>query len=244
MNMSSILTQDNIIRLVIPYAGKMFYSSVKKKDKALCFLIDKGYLESNSLETIYYMVEKVKDDKLGHIVPVGKIEKIHTGGNVFCYRQRVFFKSVVSICSFCKSNGIVVQLYKDFSITINNVLNCLDSLKYLEVYAKTFNMTIDAFLTDACKLQLYLLFEDMGVRTCLGKEVKQILKGKIGFLERAPYLAESYNTDSHTSTIYVPTNVKDERFYRSTTISNGKLCGFLSSVIDLDKKAGVFMNES
>lgn len=240
MSISKMLMQDGVIRLVIPYAGKMFHSSINKTDKALCFLLNKGYLESDSLEILYYVVEDVRDDGIEWLIPVGKIEKIHTGGSVFCYRQRVFFKSIVNMCSFCKQRGISVQFSKDFTITINNVLSCLDDLKYLEVYARVFNMSIDEFLTDTCKVQLYLLLDYKRMSAPLSKDVKNILKDKIGFLERAPYLAGSYDISKHTSTVYIPTSIRDERIYRDGTLSSGSLCGFVNSVVESDRKAGVF----
>lgn len=240
MSISKLLMQDGIIRLVIPYAGKMFHSSINKNDKALCFLLNKGYLESNSLESLYYVVEDAKDDSLDWLVNVGSLEKIHRGGNKYCYRQRVFFKSIVRMCSFCKQHGVSIQFSKDFRITINNVLGCLDDLKYLEIYSRVFGQSIDEFLTDACKVQLYLLLGNKKMSAPLHKEVNEILEDKIGFLERAPYLAGTYDISSHTSTVYIPSNVDDERIYRSNTLASGSLHGFTNSVVESDRKAGVF----
>lgn len=231
---------SSYVSLVIPYAGKMFNSSISKSNKALCFLLNKGYLESSDLETLYYLIEGVLESSNPVFIMVGKIEKIHKTGVTFVYRQRIFFKSILGIADFCKQHLVLFRFSEDFRIGINNVLNCIDSLKYLEVYSRGFNLTIDEYLTSSCRIQTYLLMNSKGVRCQLGKLVKKHIKDKTGFLDKAPYLASSYDIDTHASAVYIPTNIEDRRLYSSDIEINTDFCGFTTKVVEKDRKAGVF----
>ena len=61
-------------KFVVPCAGKMFRSSISKDDKALCFVINKGYFETTDLISMLSILDYTT--KVNDIVLVGKIEKV------------------------------------------------------------------------------------------------------------------------------------------------------------------------
>lgn len=231
MSLANILSRNTVCSLIIPCAGKMFRSSISKKDKALCFVINKGYIETARLDTLYYMLEDVS--KLKWLVFVGGINKVSTKSGIR-YRQRVFFKSFVEMISLCKSQGITIELDDDFEIDINNVMFCLNDLKYLELYARQHNQNIDRYLTETCICQMSLLLKSKKFDSPINDRAEHILRGRIGYLDRAPYLVSSYNIENHTSSIYIPSNVDDNR------IVSVDRFGYIESIVKHDKEKGVF----
>lgn len=243
MAVSSILAQMNNMYLKIPFAGKMFRSSVNKNNKALCFCINKGYFESSNLEVLYYLTEEIRSNKDNWVFLVGSIDKVKLRGGKFCYRQRVFFKNILNMCDLCKQHGVVIITTKDFKLSINNVLNCVDDLKYLEWYANVFDETIDVFLTNTCKIQLYNVLVSKKMITVMKNEIDDILSNKIAYLERAPFLASKYDIRQHTSSVFINKNNLDERMYSTTDLKNIDKYGFTEKMVEHDRKAGVFRHE-
>lgn len=241
--MSAILGAG-IMRLVIPRAGKMFRSSVSKNNKALCFCINKGYIESDTLDSLYYFIEGKKQEKLKWLVFVGRIDKIHLEAGGYVYRQRVFFYSFMNMCDVCKRSGITVLLTKDFRIDINSIINCADDMQYLEWYASTYDETIDTFLTNTCKVQIYNVLRSKGMLSPLKYEIDGLLKGRIAYLERAPFLVGSYDNTKRTSSVFINKNMKDERMYATETLDNLESYGFTQKMVEKDVKSGVFKHEA
>lgn len=236
------MEKPQIMRLIIPYAGKMFKSSLEKNNRALCFCINKGYIESDELEPLYYLRETIggNDD---WIYNVGKIDKIHLGSKKFCYRQRVFFTDFLKTCQLCKENGIIVQTAHTFKISITNIISCTDELKYLEWYASVFSETVDTYLTNTCKVQMYSLLNDNLMLSPLKYEVEEILKNKEGYLERAPFLAMRYDNQYNTSQIFIPSKNDDRRLYLTENLQFTDTYGFSEKLIEKDSKKGVFKHE-
>ena len=233
-----------IMRLVIPRAGKMFKSNVSKSNKALCFCINKGYLESESLEALYYFTEGKKQEKLSWLIFVGSIDKIHLESGGYVYRQRVFFYSFMNMCDICKLYGITVLLTKDFRIDINSILNCASDMQYLEWYASTYDETIDTFLTNTCKVQVYNVLRSKGMLSPLKYEIDGLLKNRLAYLERAPFLVGSYDNKKKTSSVFINKNMKDERMYSTEALDNLELYGFTQKMVEKDIKSGVFKHDS
>lgn len=236
------MEKAQIMRLMIPFAGKMFKSSLDSSNKALCFCINKGYIESDELEPLYYLRETIAGNK-DWIYNVGKIDKIHLGGKNFCYRQRIFFTDFLKTCQLCKENGIIVQTTPAFKISITNIVSCSEELKYLEWYANVFSESVDNYLTNTCKVQMYSLLNDNLMLSPLKYEVEEILKHKEGYLERAPFLAMRYDNVSNTSQIFIPAKNDDRRLYTTDNLQLTDTYGFSERLIEKDTKKGVFKHE-
>lgn len=232
-----------IIRLIIPRAGKMFKSNVSRNNKALCFCMNKGYLESETLDSLYYFIQARKATDSDWLHFVGGIDKIHMKSGGFVYRQRVFFYSFMNMCDLCKRSGITILLTKDFRIDINSVINCVDDMQYLEWYASMFDETIDSFLTNTCKVQVFNVLKSKGMMSPLKYEVDTLLKGKRGYLERSPFLVGSYDNTKKTSSVFININLKDDRMYTTETLDNLETYGFTQKMVQKDIKSGVFKHE-
>lgn len=225
-------------KLVIPSAGKMFKSNISKSDRALCFCINKGYFESESLSELLCLLDDC--DSYSSIIVVGKTEKVRlSGSRTIVYRQRVFFKSLIDILNICKLNGFRFDLSNSFRISINNVLNCVEDLVYLEVLAARFGETIDTWLTNCCIIHLSHLLLSMDMYSNIIKYSTRILHGKEGYLDRAPFLISSYSIDNSTSGLFLGHDIEDKRLYSMTIEDKEKLVyGFTDSNIASDIKGG------
>lgn len=243
LSISKQLASVNSMRLIIPYAGKMLRSNISAENRALCFCINKGYIESDTLEPLYYFVETVKESNSIWLYLVGKIDKIHLNNERYCYRQRVFFYSFINMCELCKKSGIIIQTANTFRITINTIINCTEDLQYLEWYANSFEESIDTYLTNTCKVQIYNLISSKKMTSPLQYEVDAILVGKTAYLERAPFLVCSYDVRNHTSSVFINKNNRDTRMYRIEKLENLDLYGFTEGMVEKDKQAGVFKHE-
>ena len=212
MSIGKVLSLKDNNKLVIPYPGKMFKSSIAPNDKALCFVINKGYLEISDLNTMLNIQDEFA--KLDGVIFVGKTEKIRLKATkTIVYRQRLFFKSLRSVLGICKVLGLRFELGDDFHITVNNVLNCIEDLKYLERYSLKFKEPIDVWLTNCCIIHLHVLLKNMKMHSNLGTRVTKILNNKVGYLDRAPFLVSSYNIDTKSSAIFLELDTTDKRLY-------------------------------
>ena len=70
MSIVRTLTAQNECKLVIPFPGKMFRSNISKRDRALCFVINKGYIDSVSLSNLLSVLDEFDDEDL---IVVGNI---------------------------------------------------------------------------------------------------------------------------------------------------------------------------
>lgn len=244
MSISKQITETSSMRLVIPYAGKMLKSNISKENRALCFCINKGYIESDDLEPIYYLTESIRESKSQWLFLVGKIDKIRLKSGRYCYRQRVFFYSFINMCELCKKSGIIVQTSDTFRITINSITNCVQDLPYLEWYASQYDETIDSYLTNTCKVQIYNLLRSKKMRTPLEHEVTDLLRDRIHYLERSPFLVGSYDVKNTTSSIFINKNNRDIRMYKTEKLDNLSLYGFTEKMVEKDKQMGVFSHEN
>lgn len=196
-------------KLVIPCMGKMFKSNISKKNKALCYVLNKGYIETSELETMLYILDSMGADS-AIIIKVGNIEKIVLSDtqNVV-YRQRLFFKDITKLLGYCKLYCLSIEIPQTFNITINTIMNCQKELPYLERYAAKQGITINQYLVD-CFL---IIFDDMlrslHLNYNLNTDIDLILEDKIGFLDRAPFLISSYNIENHSSGVYI--NMDDKK---------------------------------
>lgn len=219
------------ISFVIPCAGKMFYSSINGfSNQALCFVLNKGYLESSDLGSAL----KIRDILISNtIVTVGNIDKVKLHNNSIVYRQRFYFKSILEILRYCKVLNIELRVKSSFKIGINNVINIADNLNKLECFAKENGESIDTWLTNTCLVHLNNLVQIIGVRSNIVNKVEDILRNKKGYLDYAPLLISRYDIIKHTSSVFIePSEIVDERMYSRAIYKNLILqVGFTSHVI-------------
>lgn len=227
-------------KFVVPCAGKMFRSSISKGDKALCFVINKGYFETTDLISMLSILDY--SNKVNEIILVGKIEKVRLrASKIIVYRQRVFFKNLRIFLNFCKVQGIRFELAQDFHISINNIMNCREDLIYLERYAKKFDESIDEWLTHCCIIELYYLLKSLNMYSDLSKRVNNYLRGRVNYLYRAPFLISSYNIDTKSSGIFLGFVAEDKRLYRDSVTGVDLLkYGYTQKNVESDIKEGVF----
>lgn len=227
-------------KFVVPCAGKMFRSSISKDDKALCFVINKGYFETTDLISMLSILDYTT--KVNDIVLVGKIEKVRLRtSKIIVYRQRVFFKNLRIFLNFCKVQGIRFELAQDFHISINNIMNCREDLIYLERYAKRFDESIDEWLTHCCTIELYYLLKSLNMYSDLSKRVNTYLRGRINYLYRAPFLISSYSIDTKSSGIFLGFVAEDKRLYKDNVTGIDLLkYGYTQKNVEADIKGGAF----
>lgn len=227
-------------KFVVPCAGKMFRSSISKDDKALCFVINKGYFETTDLISMLSILDYTT--KVNDIVLVGKIEKVRLRtSKIIVYRQRVFFKNLRIFLNFCKVQGIRFELAQDFHISINNIMNCREDLIYLERYAKRFDESIDEWLTHCCTIELYYLLKSLNMYSDLSKRVNMYLRGRVNYLYRAPFLISSYSIDTKSSGIFLGFVAEDKRLYKDDVTGVDLLkYGYTQKNVEADVKGGAF----
>lgn len=227
-------------KFVVPCAGKMFRSSISKDDKALCFVINKGYFETTDLISMLSILDYTT--KVNDIVLVGKIEKVRLRtSKIIVYRQRVFFKNLRIFLNFCKVQGIRFELAQDFHISINNIMNCREDLIYLERYAKRFDESIDEWLTHCCTIELYYLLKSLNMYSDLSKRVNSYLRGRVNYLYRAPFLISSYSIDTKSSGIFLGFVAEDKRLYKDDVTGVDLLkYGYTQKNVEADIKGGAF----
>lgn len=234
--LNSIVDKNN--RMVIPCSGKMFRSTLEGKNQALAFCLNKGYLDFADLSDLLLILDCLKESN--SFILVGSIEKI-ISGNKLTYRQRIFFKSLNKLIEVCKHNGIIIEISKDFRININNVLNCLNELVYLERYARRFSQDIDTYLTNTCLVRLNNIFKQGSVKYVLNKNIDDLLSDKYGYLDRAPFVISDYDISSNTSGIFLESYVDDIRLYSAkVNVNNSILFGYTSNNVQEDMEKRCF----
>lgn len=237
MGIASSLAADIADKLVVPYPGKMFSSSVAKDDKALCFVINKGYFETDNIDDLNGLLSDANSNTLKLVGGVDKVEV--ESGEVF--RQRVFFKSLKEVLELCKLNGFAFELGDDFHITINSIMNCLDDMKYMEYYARSFKVPIDVWLTNCCIVHINQLLKSMGMYTSLSDRAEKILEGNVGYLDRSPFLISSYSIDDKTSSMFLELDITDKRLFSTSIPDKFYLTyGFTTTNVADDIKRGYF----
>lgn len=241
MSISSVIMQSNINRLVIPIPGKMFRSSISRSNKALCFVLNKGYFESEDLNVILSVKGDIETNPM--VVPVGNIDKVKVG-EVAVYRQRVFFKSLRSVCNLCKLHGFSFYFPDNFHFGINAILNVMDELPFMERYAKHWNLPIEDWLTSNFKIMFHYMALSMQIPSPFTDYVEQTLKGKTGYLDRSPFLVASYNIDKRTSSLFLTLNAEDTRLFTPSKETNPIApLGYTTEVVRYDIKKGRFKGE-
>ena len=238
---SDLMSRKDVgIKFIIPAAGKMFNSTMVNGDKALCFCINKGYLQTTSFSLLSQLNSHLST--VSSIKLVDSINKIRLKNGSIVYRQRIFFKSLSDIAEICKIYCIKVMLSTDFRITINCVTNCAKDLAYLERYAFRYNESIETWLTNACKLELFLFLRRRELDTSgVDNSLYKLMQKHQGYLVRAPFLIDHYSIDEKTSGIFISTSDLDNIYLYDDTckvVKGVPTFGFTQKVIKQDKRKG------
>lgn len=247
------LIKDEPFKFVIKTPGKCFKSKISKRDKVLLLVLNKGYIESNSLEVCYYLTMFLSSHKGNIFVPVGNIEKIKLSKDgKIVYRQRIYFKSLVVFLKVMKELKSKIIIDDDFKVTTNTLMNVIDELPLLERYAKDVKMDVDTWLTMVCKILIYEACRklDMLNNINLSTNVFNLPKDTSGFLNRAPLLCGSYSIINHTSSVFRVEDTSNNILYdldicNKNIIESSKNIldyGYTDSNVKKDIKRGVFQN--
>lgn len=240
MSIIEAVTAKGSNKLVIPCAGKMFRSSIENDDKALCFVLNKGYFETSDLVGMLTILDDCT--KFKEIILVGQIEKVRLRSNKsIVYRQRIFFKNLKTTLNLCRVLGLRFELSPDFHISINNIMNCRDELTYLERYARRFDETIDEWLTHCCIIEMYYLLKSLDMYSDLGKKANIYLRNRVDYLHRAPFLISSYSIENKSSGIFLGFQADDKRLYKEVVTGKDLLkLGYTVKNVEKDIKEGKF----
>lgn len=194
------------IKFVIPYASKLKYTGISKTDTALVYTIDKGYLETYSMDTCYYLSLFLRQTQCGKFIEVGNIEKIILSNKNIVYRQRFYFTDFPLLLRVIgQFNGKIV-VPDTFRIGIQQMTNCIDAIPMLDKYFSSkclSGYSLDEWLTDCCLVQVYMLSKMDNVFLDLYKSLDILFRE--GILNRAPYLS-GVNDGSHTSIVVPPSD--------------------------------------
>lgn len=238
------LIKNEPFKFVIKTPGKCFKSKIARRDKVLLLVLNKGYIETNTLDVCYYITAFLDTHRGGIFVPVGNIEKVKlTGSNTVVYRQRIYFKSFSVFLRVMKELNASIIISDDFRVTTNTLMNVLDDLPKLERYAKDFKMDVDSWLTKVCKILIYEACKklDMCDMINLNTSVYDLPKDITGFLNRAPLLCGSYSIVNHTSSVFMVEDTSNKVLYDNDTYYKSAInYGYTDNNIKEDIKKGVF----
>ena len=179
MSISNTLTSSTDDKLVIPTLGKMFQSSIDRTNRGLAFLVNKGYFELTDLQSILYLIDYCNEDSTNDLVLVGNLCKVRLRNGKIVYRQRIFFRDLSKMITCCRLFGLKIIVPKHAQVTINNMINCKDELKYLEKYAKKYGQSIDEYLLWTFKIQFHLLLKQERIYSGLQHSIDNFLTNKI-----------------------------------------------------------------
>lgn len=196
---------ESKISFVIPIAGKMRQSRIGKNDKALCFSLDRGYIESRSYDACVITSRFLDLTLKSNFILIGKVDKVLLKSGEVVYRQRVYFTSIATLVKISANFGIDIIITDSFKVGISQISRCVDWVSDLEMYSKNLlsdGLSLDMWLTYCCIVQLYILCEEESVRLVLPKPIESYLVD--GLLVRAPYICGSFSQDGRGSTVVIP----------------------------------------
>lgn len=209
-----------LVNLIIPCAGKLFYSSIGFGKQVVCYTINKGYLEAASLQELLEVTDIINNNT---ILRVGKIDKI-INDNETIYRQRIFIKNLIDALSL----KVILRLGTNFKINLNNVVNVSEQIPKFEQYASLYGEDIETWLTNCCIVHLHNLLTCLKKPSGLNERAKEILKNKVGYLDFAPLLITKYNIELHTSAVFLEpaSYTSKEMFSKPAYLKNKLNVGF------------------
>ncbi len=237
MSISETMAVLSKSKLVIPYPSRMYWSNITRRDKALCFVLNRGYFEAPNCETILCILDDIQSDTVKFI---GSIEKVQLKSGVVVYRQFVVFKSLKAMLNLCRASGVSFELGKDFHITLDSMENCFSEMKTMKQYASKFREPVDVWLTNCCIIHINELSKGLHFSCNLDDRVNRILYKRNGYLDRSPFLLSSINKEDRKSVFFVETDINDGRLYSMRILDKNDLVyGYTTANVKKDKKKGV-----
>lgn len=239
--MSIISSIENLSDASVSFfsTGQFFWHNVSSDEKVFCYTLDKCYLTSQDKLVFDDILVDLMTSK--DLVEFGNIVEIKSEDGSVRYRQRFHSKSMSSLLNFCKMQGLRVRFDMDFHISINGFIKNSDQLKYLAVYAKKFNETLDTWLCNVCKVNLYYLMQKLGFGDTLKMSVERVLEDREGYMNRAPFMALAGTSSGRRTALYLPLDVNDKRLITIPCEDEKDLkYGYTNKNLSKDIKAGVF----
>lgn len=228
------LIKEEPFKFVIPTPGKCFKSRIGRRDKVLLLVLNKGYVEADSLDVCYYVTAFLDSHKNSLFIPIGNIEKIKlTSSNKVVYRQRIYFKSFATLLKVLRELKASIIVDKSFEVTTNTLMNVIDDLPVLERYAKDVKTDVNTWLTNVFKILIYEACKKLNMTNMLNltSSVYKLPKGVTGYLNRAPLLCGSYSVINHTSSVFRVEDLSNEALYDSD-IFDKKIVGDVKRLLD------------
>lgn len=245
------LIKEEPFKFVIPNPGKCFKSRISKRDKVLLLVLNKGYIEAESLDVCYYVTAFLDSHKNSFFIPIGNIEKVRLSRTKkVVYRQRIYFKSFATLLKVLKELKASIIIDKSFEVTTNTLMNVINDLPILERYARDVKTDVNTWLTNVCKILIYESCKKLNMTDMINltSSVYQVPKGTGGYLNRAPLLCGSYSVINHTSSVFRVEDLTNETLY-DNSIFDKKITGDVKTLLDYgytdfnikkDIKRGVF----
>ena len=225
-------------RFVVPTAGKIIHTKVDKTI-ILCYVVNKGYIETCSLERYRELECSLKSIK--GVYFVSSINKVKQKSGVVKYRRRLYIEDLSIFINFCSLQGIRFELGNGFALRLDTLANCTSEIKFLYSYASNQKESLESWLTNTFKLRLYEYFSyiNYNLHNINEETVESILSGKLAYLNRAPFLALASKTGNPflPEVTYVSS---DPRRYNITNSFKSIDHGCSVRCFKVDKKKGVF----
>ncbi len=225
-------------KLVIPHASNMHWSNVAKDNQALCFIVSRGYVETDTLFEMLKLQESLEAEE-GIFKLVGNIDKILLDNEDIVYRQRVYFSDIKRMFEVCCKHSLGVEIPTDFHIPMESLISCMEVLPELKKYARQQGETVNTYLVNTCIIHIHCLLKSLGMYSGLRDYVADALEGKYGYMDRAPFLLGNYSFEHKTSTVLLETNLKDTHLYSMPIKERSNLVyGYTTHNVLVDKRKG------
>ena len=213
----------NNISFIIPQISSLEYSNISKTDKALCYVLDRGFIEAESLKSCYLMSTFLCSTLSNKFFKVGSIDKVKLKTQKTVFRQRIYFTDLSLLLSILSNFSIDLIIPKSFRVRISNFVNCNECIPNLTKYLKKkgyTNYSLDSWLTDSCIIQLFILCKLDNVNLSLYKSLSKIYKK--GLLVRAPYICGDFSLiKKRSSLVVLPSDIVKNNTYDGILSNTG-----------------------
>ena len=194
MSKAGDLLKNSNICFTIPEINNFGYSKVGNNLWAAIFVINKGYIEADSLEACEALCIYADKYMKEYFTPVGGVDIIKKSDGTRVYRQRFYFNDITKFFRVARYFDIVIKIPKTFKINkrylqkfrdiYSGLKKCLSNNKILE------NFTVEKWITYSCLLQLLLFAKVSKTKIDSYLSIEEL--SIHGILDNAPYLCGSY----------------------------------------------------
>jgi hypothetical protein len=180
----------------------MIYSGIGRDDYLLAFVVDKGYIETDSFDICTMTAEYLGGSPLTGAKLIGKIEAVRLASGDLVYRQRLVIQSITRILTICKKLDFGVCFPEGFRVGISQFEYVGDSIGMLSKYYVLYHQeyaTLEDWLKNSFLLQFRILLELNGIRYFLDCGFED--DKTIDCLYRSPYVACSVDKYTKISSV-------------------------------------------